>query len=337
MFSYQVRPRVFKYEPGEELCFPADCTIRFHFLPDQPFGVTAAGGHTAVHAAAASVTFNANTGEHTVESKRPLTPLDVTINQPNRVVRLEGKLLSISQRFVSLQELESMIMSIFFGVPTLLNIKFADPPFIERVDGLIAGRAFRWELSRWLMEFMVTTQEEQEQHVADAWKRLGIVSERHRRRLMAGLHYFHLACRLAREGRIPGEFVAEVVLNLAKTLEVLFPPERGGHSRDAVRKGLRTLEFSEDEVEGNFLPAIALRNEIDVGHVELGLFSMDQLKVIHAFTERAETAFRNMLDRLLKRIEEGKDDIASYELGAPRKEAIALIERLRKYTPEGAI
>jgi hypothetical protein len=286
---------------------------------------------------AASVLFNSNTGKHTIESKQPLNPLDLTIEESNRIVRLEGKTLSVSQRFESLREVEDTIMSIFFGLPTLLNVAFADPPFIDRVDGVIGGDAFRWELSNWRMEFLTTTQEQQEQRAAKAWERMEILAERHRRRLIAGLHYFHLACRLAREGRTAGGFVAEVVLNLAKSLEVLFPPREDGRSRNAVRTQLRAIGFSEDEIEGNFIPAMALRNEIDVGHVELGLFKMDQLKIIHAFTERAETAFRTMFERLLKTIEEGKGDISAYEGRTPRKEAVDLIERLRKYTPEGTV
>jgi len=226
MFSYQVRPRFFKHEPDGELHLPADCTIRFHFLPEQPFGVTADGGHTAVRGVPASLHFNANSGQHTIESKQPLDPLDLTIEEPIRVVRLEGKTLSILQRFESLRELEDTIMSIFFGLPTLLNVTFADPPFVERVDGVIAGAVFRWELSDWpMVEVLTTTQKEQEQRAAKAWERMGILAGEHRRRLIASLHYFHLACRLAREGRTAGEFVAEVVLNLAKSLEVLFPPE----------------------------------------------------------------------------------------------------------------
>jgi hypothetical protein len=71
---------------------------------------------------------------------------------------------------------------------------------------------------------------------------------------------------------------------LAKALEVLFPPEGDKKSRDAARDGLRLLGFSPDEIEGNILSAMALRNEIDVGHVGLSLFKMDQLKIIYAFT-----------------------------------------------------
>jgi hypothetical protein len=90
-----------------------------------------------------------------------------------------------------------------------------------------------------------------------------------------------------------------------------------------VRVALRDLGFSEREVEVDSPPAIALRNEIDVAHVELGLFTHRQLSVIHSFTERAEAAFKDMLDRLLARIERGEFDVAPYAEHDPRAEATA--------------
>ncbi len=156
------------------------------------------------------------------------------------------------------------------------------------------------------------------------------MAEPGRRRLIAGIHYFHMACRLAREGCTPGEFVAEVLLNLAKTLEVLFPPSGDGRTRDAVRNGLSYLGLSKEQIERDFIPAISLRNEIDVGHVELALFTMDQLKTIHAYAERAEFAFRGMLETLLERVEAGEVQVAPYELSGPDQEAVKVIERLRQ-------
>lgn len=329
MFTYQVHPRIFRHTSGEVLTFPAQCEICFHFQPPQPFGAAAGGGHTAVRAVAASVLFNANSGEHTIESKEPLTPLDVMIEEPTRTLRLAGTVLSISQQFGSLRDMEEMIVSVYFSLPILLNVPFADPPYIVRVDGKVGATSFRWELIEWRMEFRTTTQEQQEDNFARAWERQGVISERHRRRLIAGLHYFHVACRLARAGSTAGEFIAEVVLNLAKSLEVLFPPTGDGRTRDAARAGLRTLGFSENQIECDFIPAMALRNEIDVGHVELGLFTMDQLKTIHTCTERAERAFRELFERLLSRVEAGEVDIAPHELGPPRDEAIKLIKRLQ--------
>ena len=62
---------------------------------------------------------------------------------------------------------------------------------------------------------------------------------------------------------------------------------------------------------------------------------MDQLKTIHAYTERAEVAFRAMLEILLQRVEAGEVEIASHELGPPRREAVKLIERLGHPVADG--
>ena len=275
MLTYQVHPRIFRHEPGEQLRFPAQCEVRFHFQPPQPFGTQPSGGRTAVRAVPATAMFNTMTGQHQIESKEPLSPLDVTIEEATRTLRLAGTVLTISERFESLKEMGEFIESVYFVLPILLNLPFADPPYIESVDGKVGTSNFRWELAEWQGEFLTTTQQQQEERFAKAWERMRVIAEPHRRRLAAGLHYFHVACRLAREGCTAGEFVAEVLLNLAKTLEVLFPPNGDGHTRDAVRTGLRTLGLSDNQIEYDFIPAMALRNEIDVGHVELGLFTME--------------------------------------------------------------
>jgi hypothetical protein len=336
VFTYQVRPRIFRHEPGQQLTFPALCEIFFHFQPPQPFGTQAGGGRTAVRAVAGTVLFDANSGQHMIESKEPLSPLDITIEESTRTLRLAGTVFSLFQQFASLKEMGETIESIYFVFPSLVNLSFADPPYIERVDGKVGSSSFRWELDGWEMKIRTTTQEQQEESFAKAWEQMGVLSEPHRRRLVAGLHYFHKACRLARAGSTAGEFVAEVVLNLTKSLEVLFPAAGDGRVRDAVRAGLRTLGYSDNDIECDFTPAMALRNEIDVGHVELGLFKMDQLKTIHAFTERAEDVFREMFKRLLNRVELGTVDIAPHELGPPRDEAIKLIERLKNVCVERA-
>jgi hypothetical protein len=214
--------------------------------------------------------------------------------------------------------LQNTIEGVYFVFPTLLNAPFADPPYIERVDGEAGSTAFRWELAEWRAEFRTTTQRQQEERFAKAWGRMGIISEPRRRRLVTALHYFYVACRLAREGCTAGEFIAEVILNLAKSLEVLFPPAGDGKTREATRSGLRALDFSDKEIECDFIPAMALRNEIDVGHVELGLFTTDQLRVIHSFTERAERAFHELFERMLSRIESGEADLVPHERSAER-------------------
>lgn len=311
MLTYQVRPRAFWHDPSVPIVFPNDVEVRFHLKPLQPFGMEGGGGHTAVQAVEATAHFNANTGEHSIESKVPLEPLDVTIEEPIRTISLKGNVFNIKEHFNDLKKLNEIIESLYFVLPALLNIEFADPPVIERVDGIIGDSRFRWELSRWNGYFRITTQENQEMAMVRSWNRIAILADPNRR-LFAAVHYFHVACRLARIGNTPGEFLPEVILNLAKTLEVLFPSSGGRKPRDAIRNELEKLGYSKDEIEGHFLPAIALRNEIDVGHVGLCIFKAEQLKILHSYAENAEESFRKLLARVLDKVSSGEFHLGSF-------------------------
>lgn len=325
MLTYQVRPRVFRHDPGTTLEWPADCTVRFHLQPNQPFGVEAGGGRTTVRAREAVVRFDANTGQHFVTSREPLKPLSVGIQSPNRLVELHGATLTVHERVNALEDLAEMVTGLYFSFPPVLNLKFADPPTIARVDGEIGGVPFRWELSKWSFQVSTTTQQEQESAVAESWERLPLVGGLHARRLMAALHYFHIAARLDRASSTLGEFMAESILNFAKVLEVLFPPA----TRDAVREGLEGLGYERKAIERLFIPAMALRNEIDVGHVSLALLTREQLRTIHSYTEIAESAFRSMLDRVVSTIGAGRFAIAEYTDPEPTPAMLTVIERLQ--------
>lgn len=329
MLTYQVRPRIFRCKTEKRLSFPNDVDVRFHLKPLQPFGMETGGGRTAIRAVAVSVLFNANSGEHTVESNTPLKPLDVKITEPTRTVSLQGNVLSIKEHFRDLETLHETIQSFYFALPMLLNVEFADPPYVERVDGLVGGVAFGWELSDWRAEFMITTQENQESIIIRSWERIDIIADMRRRRLLAAIHYFHIACRLARSGNTPGEFLAEVLLNLAKTLEALFPPAGNGRTRDAVRIKLRKIGYTDEEIEGNYIPAMTLRNEFDVGHVELSAFKTEELQILHSYADRAENAFRDLLGKVLDKVSSGGFQIESYNLYKPRPKVMHIIEQLR--------
>lgn len=328
MLTYQIRPRIFRQDSAEPIVFPNDAEVYFYLKPLQPFGMEVGGGRTAVRAVKATAFFNANTGEHSIESKDPLKPLDVTIEEPVRTVSLKGNVFSIKEHFNDLSKLNDAIESLYFVLPALLNIEFADPPVIERVDGIIGDSRFRWELSNWGGQFRTTTQKNQEEAIVRSWNRIGVLADPNRR-LFAAVHYYHVACRLAHAGSTPGEFLPEVLLNLAKTLEVLFPPSGDGKTRDAIRNKLEELGYTKDEIEGHFLPAIALRNEIDVGHVGLCIFKVEQLKILHSYAENAEESFRKLLARVLDKVSSGEFQIAPYEVEGAGSEAKKIIDRLQ--------
>lgn len=332
MLTYQVRPRRFLFI-GERLpTFPTDCVVRFHFLPLQPFGDSADGGRTAVRGKQAEVLFDANTGDHTIRSSEPFSPMHIDLKVPTGRAHWRGSVFTLEHRFESAAELQNVIMTTYHLLPSVLTVVLADPPIVRKVEGEADGVPFRWELINWKMRFTPRTEAEQIAVIAAAFDRLRLAGEPHRGRLLAALHYFHTARRLARQGSTPGEFMAEELLNLSKALEVLFPPS----NRDAVREGLRGLGFSEADCEGRFLPAMALRNEVDVGHVDLGKLNDDDRRVVHAYTDAAEPWFAELLDRLLGRIERGGGDVVAYKQRAPRPEVLRIIDRLRANLPKDA-
>lgn len=325
MLTYQVRPRVLRIKGNKKLEFPNDVDVRFYFQPLQPFGKACGGGLTAVRCQPARVFFNANTGQHFVESKSPLVPLEVVIEEIARSVSLEGNCVTIRESCEDKKKLTELLQSLYFGLPLLLAVEFADPPFVERVEGQVGSVPFRWELSKWRAELDNTTQEQQQQRFGTAWNRFKIICAPHRRRLIAALHYFHVACRLRREGKTPGEFLSEALLNFNKVLEVLYGP-----CRDQVRTSLTQLGYTAEEIERDFIPSMLLRNSIDVGHPMLALFTQRQLKTLHRYADRAERAFRDFLQRLFQVVEAGRLDIPRYDIGRLDPETRRTIENLRQ-------
>ena len=328
MFTYQVRPRSFKID--SPLSFPAEVEINFHLQPKQPFGASADGGRTAVFGKAATMLFNLNSGAHTVKSKFPLDPLEVRIEDKSRVVEQNGNVLTITQRFDHLNDVQDFVTSLYFGFPILLNLAFADPPHVERVDGKIGDVPFRWELSEWKFRIKTTTQLKQEQCIVDSWSRLDVISNPKNRRLIGALHYFHIACRLDRSSEQPAEFLGEVILNLAKTLECVFPPSGEEESADAARCWLKKLGYSTNEIERDFIPAIYLRSNIDVAHVQLRVYTVEQLKTVHTYVENAEQKFQEMLSRLLEKIESGEITLDPYEFGDKNDNADKVIRHIEE-------
>lgn len=337
MLTYQVRPRLFRLANADGLQFPAQGEVRFTFLPLQPFGREPGGGRTSVQAVKAVAHFDACTGTHTIESETPLRPLEVIIEGHARVVRLEGNVLTVIQDFASQKDLSALIQSVYFGLPTLLNVEFADPPLVRVVDGRIGEVAFRWELHSWRLTFRTTTQDRQEESFISSWQRIELLSNADNTRLFAALHFFHVAVRLQRQGAVVGEFLAEMILNLSKVLEVLFPPVGDGNTRDAARRGLVALGFSDVEIEADYIPAMALRNEIDVGHVDLGLYKPEHLTLINGYVDRAEEAFRALFSRLLTKIASGEFTVEPYQRAPARDGALAVIERLSRYAERYAL
>jgi hypothetical protein len=244
-------------------------------------------------------------------------------------MRLEfrGNVLTLTEVVEDLNALARRIESVAYGLPLLLNVDFADSPIIKRVTGSLGGHDFVWGLLQTAGAVDVTDTANHEKRINAAWDRFTLLEPSENRRLTAALGSFRSARRLARSGYSAHEFSAEVILNLAKTLESLFPP-RGSGSIDGARHGLRVLGYSDAEIEARFVPVIALRNQIDIGHVFLDLLTREQLDLLQAYADQAEHHFRELLERVMNQMLGGTFSLEPYDDSGPRREVEEVLERL---------
>ena len=300
MLTYQLQSRIYRINDGDTLVFPNDVTIEMLFEPAEPFGAATGPSRTAVRGHKAKVLYNANTGRGIIQSDPPLMPIEVILDYTNLCFKLRGNKMLVQTHCDIARDLDELLTSLHYAFPVLLNVEFIDPPTVKYTSGHVGATPFRWELKEATHSFDITTQERQEGRVVTSFERLQILSGMSNRRLTAALHYFHVSCRLAASGNSPWEFMAESVLNLSKVLEILFGPRR-----DNVRSELLKLGYSSEEIEGDFIPIMILRNEFDVGHVSISLLKPEQLKALYGYLEQTESNFRGLLRRLLDQVRDG--------------------------------
>lgn len=220
----------------------------------------------------------------TFQSTPPLELLKVTVQWPSAKLELKGDVLHYERRCDNVDDLVGSIQALQYLFPALLNVDFPEPPHIVSISGQVDGVSFRWIHRHVEFPFTPVSTDLLEQCVGSTVARLEIVQETSQRRLMASLHYFHVAARLLPVGASIWEFMPECILNLCKALEVLF-----GNSRDEIRTHLVQLGYSAEEIEGAFIPLLLLRNHFDVGHPRLAVLNSAQLKVLYSYLANVDT------------------------------------------------
>lgn len=313
-----------------KLTFPNHVEIQLTFEPSTAFGGDSPPGRTVRLGSTARSQWDANRGRSNVIGLPPLDPLEVVISDDGAKVQLNGGTLQVGFQCPDRATLLGTLGLLRYLLPLLLNIEFSDPPVVAQSHGRVGDVEFNWQVEWTASMFDVVEQQAHESKVRHAWQRLPLVADGGDERLRAALYYFYKACRLEQAGYAPSEFLAEILLNLTKTLEVLFPAKGSQGTRDAVRANLRRLGYSKHEVEKYFLPAMALRDELDVAHVSLATFTSRQLGTIFRYAEAAEQRFRELLQRVLEAVASGSLTLEPYEDKGPRREATVLLRRLAR-------
>ncbi|MEW5757439.1 MAG: hypothetical protein AB1810_14175 [Pseudomonadota bacterium] len=302
MLTYQLHTRILVVPSGKELSFPNRCMLNLKLAPATAFGTENDYGRTLVKAHAASVLMNANNGKWQAKSNPGLEPLDVIFERGDSKFVLKGDKLTYEFSCESLSHLDGTLTLFKFIYPTLLNLEFSDPPIVLHIGGNVGGIEFRWEHmpQEWRIRMRTVEQEILERHIVNSLDYFPLFHGANNRRLAAAISYFHIACRLNVCGDSPWEFMAETILNYCKAVEILFVSSE--NSKDDIRKGLTILGYTDDEIEGDFIPLLILRSYVDVAHPKVAIYKHKDLRVLYSYLSQAEDVIRELLSRVIKNV-----------------------------------
>jgi hypothetical protein len=310
MLTYLLQDRVLRGDKMSKLTFPNRLHVKVKLAPPQQFGASNGYSRLYVHGRKVEFLWDANTGRFGFQSDPPLEPLGVAVNSPSTQFSLIGDVINYDRPCATMDDLLACLSGFQYVLPALLNLKFPDPPVVEFVQGTLGNVEFRWEHQEGYHHFRPLSVDALEQHVADSLNWFPLFSENAKRRLLAAIIYFYVASRLLVAGHSQWEFMAESVLNLNKALEILF-----GESRDLIRNGLSKLNYTEDEIEGDFIPLTILRDLLDVAHPRSARFKQDDLRIVYQFVASCEERFRDLLQRAI-------DGISNHSFNLPNDESL---------------
>jgi hypothetical protein len=323
---YHARRRTLIVQAGGQLSFPSVVELRFKLVPGEPFGVGDGPSQTVRLGSTARMTFDANSGRQNVVSDPPVerVVIDMDLEDDLRV-RFDGNEMFLTTSCSNMEKLGQLIDWAESVVPAFLAIEFVDAPGVSEISGDAGEVHFSVQYVGGSGTFDAVTVEIQHERLLKTFRRLERREADRDRRLMVALKHFRAATRLEQVGYMPWEFMSEIILNYAKMLEVLFP---AGQMIEGARAGLRELGYSDSEIEKWFIPALALRSNLDVAHVSLASFELTKLEGIQGYLEGASVKLRELLTRILGRFDAGEYVLPPYVPSAHSGTADSVLRRI---------
>lgn len=299
MFTHVLRTRVIQFKSAAPPTFPNDVVISISLKPQVPFGGVAGESRSMVNGCTSKLRVNLSSGRFVVQSLSPLfDPIEASVVANKVDFRIAGSQATISLQGASYPDFVGLIHLAYFSFPVFLNVLIPESPYALYAWGTVGTVKFQLQFHPNDLQggASVTSKTHQEERVLSSWQRALRLSNR--RRLVNGLHYFHVASRLMDVGSNRFEFMAESLQNVAKALQATF-----GETRDAVRKELEKLGYTTEEIEKEFVPYLVIRSEFDISHVSLSVLTTEQAGVLHEYSDRAVETVRRLFQRVLDRID----------------------------------
>lgn len=259
--------------------FPAAVTVRVALGPGDAFGVVLDSRTTGV-AGDDTWTLEANPDEGSAVMSGGLIEEIRTAFQVGRFdVRVAGNILTLSFPSDSETNARETIRSAIQLIPPLLTLHLHVYVWVKLCEVTIGGQQYKFQLPE--IHFPVTgaTTEHNTGRLKQSIEEWLWFRKEHQS-LVSALYYYRQAKRLAAIQPCPEPFVSEIVLNLAKAIEIVFRTP----DHELIRARAREWQCDMEQVEQFLIPILILRNKFDVAHPAITPLTFEQRSTVSRFS-----------------------------------------------------
>lgn len=305
--------------------YPQNVTLDIRFGPEDAFGVSCKPRTYARRGSAVEVRWDANEG--VIKFEGGLIDKLYGLREADYCkISINGNQLRLTRPVNSLHEAVKFAGSANQCLPGFLSFRFRTFVWIKEFLIRFDGARFRFGLAEAKINIPAATTEENTQRVwsgLDEWSR----SRSKHRRLLGAIYYYRQALRLSQLQLDQISLTPELVLNLTKSLEIIF-----GTNRELARKKAKNLGLTDRQIEKCLIPILLIRSQFDVAHVATGPLSPKERQIVVDFCSRATSIIGEILERVVEAAFEGnfEFDPTSPTLDREKQKLIKALDRYNR-------
>lgn len=315
------------------IVWPAEVELTFRLKPGDLFGMPDARAPRSSLVGKTEFSIDFRTGKYGIIETGNLPPFRFEIKLDAGSLAINGNVAYLKASAESEAHLVSLMHWTSAALTEFLSVQLGIFTEVDSLAGVVAGRKVDalYPAQSYSILLADLDAEFRDERVRCAFQGPSEENPSYPRFLVS-TRYFHHALRFiapTEVNYVPYSAHAEVLLNLAKAIEILFDTAK----RDVLRKILPSHGYTTEQIESQILPILIVRNEIDVGHPTSGDVSPEDVAALRRFVDRSIKNVAAILQNVWRSICAGETVLKPLP-GSGAADRAKLVAKLKAYLDE---
>lgn len=280
----------------KEINYPALATIQAEYSPKDffsPVDKDATRSCIPVEGKGFHLLFNSNIGNMVLKGETALPKLDLSfdINDGASIISFAGNKMTLQENISSEEQIDHLLTAAEIKIPSLLSLVTSIAIKCESLT-ISFGEICSARAETFVPQITYSLISEENRNV-EVQKAIELIGRtRNSAKLLLSIQYLSEALFLNSNyyHHNPYSFSLHVILNCAKSIEILF-----GSRRDDIKDYCKQLNISEKVVESQIIPILLIRNELGSAHSSSFVPQGDESDLLRQFAQRSITTVQQLL------------------------------------------